>query len=149
MVLGRFSMLTMLRALFTFRNIVRDLNIPLEVVISPTLREVDGLAKSSRNSYLSESERNVAPQLFKALKAAEELYKKNPKATSKEMKEISEKVLLAVPQFKLDYFSLASLDTAREVASVPKAGALYSTAALLGKTRLIDNIIIEGEGDNR
>ncbi len=141
----------------------RDLNFPVEVIIGPTVREHDGLAKSSRNVYLSPEERAIAPILFKALSASQALYNEHNERSSKALIEKYVVVRLAVwafnwptwyraisvlktePSIVLDYFSVADLDSGAEVEQIGPSGALFSTAVKLGKTRLIDNVILNPE----
>jgi pantoate--beta-alanine ligase len=129
------------RSHLTTRAMARDLNFSTEVVIGPTVREHDGLAKSSRNVYLSPEERTVAPILFKALRTSQALYDEHNERSSKALIEKAILVLKTEPSIVLDYFSVADLTTGEEVEQIGPNGALFSTAVKLGKTRLIDNII--------
>ncbi len=122
------------------RQMVRDLNFPLEVMICPTTREADGLAMSSRNKYLSEAERKAAVVLFRSLSAAKELYESGERDAEKirgKMKEI----LASEPLAQTQYVSCADYDTLAELNEI-KGKALLSMAVFLGKTRLIDNFIL-------
>ena len=122
------------------RQMVRDLNFPLEVMICPTTREADGLAMSSRNKYLSEAERKAAVVLFRSLSAAKELYESGERDAEKirgKMKEI----LASEPLAQMQYVSCADYDTLAELNEI-KGKALLSMAVFLGKTRLIDNFIL-------
>lgn len=122
------------------RQMVRDLNFPLEVVVCPTVREADGLAMSSRNKYLEGENRQAALVLFRALSAAKDLYEKGERsaeALRRKMKEIIE----AEPRAQMQYVSCADFDTLEELEQV-KGKALLSMAVLIGKTRLIDNFIL-------
>jgi len=122
------------------RQMVRDLNFPLEVVVCPTVREADGLAMSSRNKYLEGENRQAALVLFRALSAAKDLYEKGERsaeALRRKMKEIIE----AEPHARMQYVSCADFDTLEELEQV-KGKALLSMAVLIGKTRLIDNFIL-------
>ena len=122
------------------RQMVRDLNFPLEVVICPTTREADGLAMSSRNKYLSEAERKAAVVLFRSLSAAKELYESGEKDAEKVRRKMKE-VLAAEPLAQMQYVSCADYDTLAELNEI-KGKALLSMAVFLGKTRLIDNFIL-------
>lgn len=122
------------------RQMVRDLNFPLEVVVCPTVREADGLAMSSRNKYLEGENRQAALVLFHALSAAKDLYEKGERsaeALRRKMKEIIE----AESRAQMQYVSCADFDTLEELELI-KGKVLLSTAVLIGKTRLIDNFIL-------
>lgn len=123
------------------RQMVRDLNFNLEIVIGPTVREPDGLALSSRNTYLSEADRAAAPVLFRALNAAKATYKGGERS-GEALRQIMQDMITAVPQARIDYVSAADPHTLAELAVVEN-GVLLSTAVFFGKTRLIDNILIE------
>ncbi len=124
------------------RRMVNDLNFPLEVVIVPTIREQDGLAMSSRNSYLSPEERKIAPTIYKALSKAKEHFERTDRQSASIMK-VAKEVIESDPKLKLDYLSVADLDNGNEVETIANQGAMLSTAVWLGKTRLIDNIILK------
>jgi pantoate--beta-alanine ligase len=122
------------------RQMVRDLNFPLEVVICPIMREADGLAMSSRNKYLNEEDRRAATVLSRALRAAQELYEtgeRSAEALRGRMKE----VIASEPRAQLQYVSCADFDTLQEL-DVVNGKALLSMAVLFGKTRLIDNLVL-------
>ncbi|MBK9924077.1 MAG: pantoate--beta-alanine ligase [Anaerolineales bacterium] len=122
------------------RQMVRDLNFPLEVVVCPTAREADGLAMSSRNVYLDPEQRKAATVLFRSLSAAKGLYEGGERDAEKirgKMKEVLASEPLAEPQ----YVSCADYDTLEELAEV-KGKALLSMAVFIGKTRLIDNFVL-------
>jgi pantoate--beta-alanine ligase len=122
------------------RRMVKGLNLDVEIVVLPTVREQDGLAMSSRNSYLNADERRAAPVIFRALSAARELFL----AGAREPEEIKNKiraVLQGEPGVIIDYIEIADPDTL-----VPLETPLNTMAILvavrLGSTRLIDNIVI-------
>lgn len=122
------------------RQMVRDLNFPLEVVVCPTVREADGLAMSSRNKYLEGENRQAALVLFRALSAAKDMYEAGEKSAEvlrRKMKEVIE----AEPRAQMQYVSCADFDTLEELELI-KGRALLSMAVLIGKTRLIDNFIL-------
>ena len=123
------------------RQLVRDLNFNLEMVIGPTVREPDGLAMSSRNAYLSGAERAAAPMLFQALSAAGEAAKSGERSGEK-LRQIMREMITAVPQARIDYVSAADPATLEELDLVD-GPVLLSTAVFFGKTRLIDNILME------
>jgi pantoate--beta-alanine ligase len=122
------------------RRMARDLDMPVEVVIAPTVREPDGLALSSRNVYLTADQRAAAPVLFQALslvKARFEAGERDANALRTAMRE----VIATEPGVDIDYVSVADLDTLQELERI-ESGALVSLAARLGKTRLIDNLLL-------
>jgi pantoate--beta-alanine ligase len=123
------------------RQMTKDLNFPLEVVVCPTVREPDGLAMSSRNVYLDPQQRKAATLLYRALSAAKEEYEKGERSAEKlrgKMKEVIEHEPLA----RMQYVSCADYDTLQELDKVT-GKTLLSMAVLLGKTRLIDNFVLE------
>jgi len=122
------------------KTMVKNLNFPIDVVICPTIRESDGLALSSRNTYLSPEERKIAPTLYQALKKAEEHLKIDKR--SSHLIGVAKGVIQTKPELRLDYFNMADLESGMDVDIVEPQGAMLSTAVWLGKTRLIDNIIL-------
>ncbi|MBI5965132.1 MAG: pantoate--beta-alanine ligase [Chloroflexi bacterium] len=122
------------------RQMTRDLNFPVDVIVCPTVREADGLAMSSRNKYLEGEDRKAATVLFRALSAAKELYEggeRNAGTLRGKMKE----VLASEPRATVQYVSCADYDSLEEL-DVIKGKTLLSMAVLLGKTRLIDNFVL-------
>lgn len=122
------------------RQMVRDLNFPLEIIICPTTREPDGLAMSSRNVYLDPEQRKAATILYRSLSAAKELYDTGERDAEKiraKMKEVLASEPLAEPQ----YVSCADYNTLEELTEI-KGKALLSMAVYFGKTRLIDNFVL-------
>lgn len=122
---------------------VEDLNIPVEIIGSPIIRESDGLAKSSRNVYLSESERQEAPWLYKALLHGEALFKngeKNPHKLISAVEEMIKKHTAGTIDYVeiLSYPELETMQTLNE-------RALLAVAVKFSKARLIDNLILETE----
>jgi pantoate--beta-alanine ligase len=115
-----------------------DLNMKTRVIACPTVREPDGLAMSSRNTYLTPEQRRAAPVLYRSLMLARELYEggeRNAATISKRMAEMIGKEPLAV----IDYVSIADPLTLDELETI-SGSALVSMAVRVGKTRLIDNI---------
>ena len=123
------------------RQMVCDLNFLVEIVVCPTVREADGLAMSSRNTYLNPQERQAAAVLYRALTAAQQAYKLGERRAERLRQEM-QKVLAAEPLAQPQYVSCADRQTLLELEDVT-AGALLSMAVLIGKTRLIDNMIVE------
>jgi pantoate--beta-alanine ligase len=126
------------------RKLVRDLDMPVEVIVAPTVREIDGLALSSRNSYLTPEQRAVAPAIFRALSAARRLFdagERDAEILRRTMREaLSQEALFAI-----DYVSVADPLNLRELGAIEQQ-ALASMAVRLGATRLIDNMLL---GDAR
>ena len=122
------------------RQMVRDLNFNVEMIIGPTSREQDGLAMSSRNARLSEDDRAAAPVLYRALSAAQTAVA-NGEQSGEVLREMMRGIITAVPQARIDYVSAADPKTLEEL-EVVESGVLLSTAVFFGKTRLIDNILI-------
>jgi pantoate--beta-alanine ligase len=123
------------------RQMVRDLNMPLEMIIVPTVREADGLAMSSRNVYLSPDERQQAPVLYKALSTAHVMWAEGEKDSPRLRKAITD-LIQKKPLAKIEYVSLADGLTLKELEKA-EAHAIISLAVKFGRTRLIDNIILE------
>ena len=121
-------------------KMVSDLNMNLEIVVAPTIREKDGLAMSSRNIYLTPEERRSAPVLHKALQLASDMYDKGERDAIL-IKNAMTRLITAVPAAKIDYISIADIETLREVNAI-RGRVLISLAVKLGKPRLIDNVIL-------
>jgi pantoate--beta-alanine ligase len=126
------------------RAMVRDLDFPVRIVIAPTIREEDGLALSSRNKYLSESDRGNALVLSRALRYAASAFDSGERAGAK-LEEIGMKTLSTVPDAKVDYFAVVNRDTFKRVETA-QPGSAVIVAARVGTTRLIEKIIL-GEND--
>ncbi len=120
------------------RRMVHDLNYKIDIVAVPTVREVDGLACSSRNAYLNPEERRQASVLRKALLAAKDSGKK----TAKEIVGFARKIIDAAPLAQIDYVDLVDAETLQPIEFV-KPNSLLALAVCFGKTRLIDNILLE------
>lgn len=123
------------------KKMVTDLSMDLEVVVLPTVREEDGLAMSSRNTYLNPEERRSAPILFKALTLARERCKQGERNADRIREEMIS-LITGNPLARIDYVSIADPNTLEEL-SVLNGPALASLAVRFGKTRLIDNILLE------
>ena len=123
------------------RTLVRDLNIPVELVIAPTVREPDGLAMSSRISYLAPAERAAALVLFKALTAARTRFEAGERDAGT-LRDAMRAVIAGEPLAKADYISVADPETLNELGRVGAKGALASLAVRIGTTRLIDNMAL-------
>jgi len=123
------------------KRMVTDLDMSLEVVIVPTVRERDGLAMSSRNVYLSPKERQAATVLFKALMLARQLKKAGEKDAEKIRRQMTE-CIRKEPLARIDYVSIADVETLEELDLLERP-ALASLAVKIGKTRLIDNVLLD------
>jgi pantoate--beta-alanine ligase len=124
------------------RRMVRDLNFPIDIIILPIAREPDGLAMSSRNSYLNPSERQAATVLRRALDAALAVYSAGERDASR-LRQVVTEVVSAEPLAALQYISCADAETLDELQGLVLERALLSMAVFVGKTRLIDNQILE------
>jgi len=122
------------------RQVVRDLDLPIEIVAHPTVREPDGLAMSSRNTYMSPAERSRAPLIYQTLvRAARDIAEGSSiaAATSRGREE------LTAAGFKVDYFEVRDAQTLGVVEDAAKRPLRVLAAAWLGETRLIDNVPLE------
>ncbi len=122
------------------KRFVKDLNIQVNVNMVPIVREESGLARSSRNAYLSPEEKQAALVLSRSLKKAEEAYKTG-KTSVDALKNIVRNEIATEPMAVIDYVELYSFDELKEISQV-KGESLLAIAVKIGKTRLIDNIII-------
>ncbi|HSW96796.1 MAG TPA: pantoate--beta-alanine ligase [Candidatus Saccharimonadales bacterium] len=122
------------------KKMVKDLNIPIEVIIGETFREADGLAMSSRNVFLTDKERKEAGIIYKSLCLAKELFENGERNTIKIKNKM--KNLIHATSGKIDYISIADTQTLKELAKI-KTEALVSLAIHFGNTRLIDNVYLK------
>jgi pantoate--beta-alanine ligase len=127
------------------RRMALDLAIATEVIACPTVRESDGLAISSRNVHLSAEERAAAPVLYRALTAAAERYVAGERSADA-LRATLRAELATEPLAKVEYVSVADGETLTELKQVDRP-ALLSLAVRFGSTRLIDNVIVGGQGD--
>jgi pantoate--beta-alanine ligase len=123
------------------RQMVKDLNFPVEIVVCPIVREPDGLAMSSRNIYLTPEERRAATVLFRSLSAAKSAYDSGERQAESLRARVREMVA-AEPLARLQYVSCADYETLDELETA-SGKALLSMAVYMGKTRLIDNFVLE------
>ena len=123
------------------RKMVADLNMNLEVVVLPTVREADGLAMSSRNTYLNPEERKAALALYKALNMAQKMWSDGERSAERVRQEMKD-LIRQEPLANIDYVSIADTLTLEELDKI-ETGALVSMAVNIGKTRLIDNVILK------
>ena len=122
------------------RQMVKDLNFPLEIVVCPIVREPDGLAMSSRNVYLDPEQRKAATVLFRSLSAANDLFE-NGERDAEKIRELMKEMLRGCTLAEVQYVSCADYDTLEELDEI-KGKALLSMAVFIGKTRLIDNFVL-------
>jgi len=122
------------------RQMTKDLDFPIEIVVCPTVREADGLAMSSRNAYLNPEERKAARVLFRALSAAKAAYE-NGERRAETLRRIMTETINVEPLATLQYVSCADYETLQELERVERK-ALLSMAVFMGKTRLIDNFVL-------
>jgi len=123
------------------KKMVTDLNMNLEIVTLPTVREPDGLAMSSRNTYLNPEERRAAPVLYQALTLAQGLWGRGEENAERIRQEMT-RLIQSQPLATIDYTSVANAETLDELDTV-KPPALVSLAVKIGEARLIDNIVLE------
>lgn len=123
------------------RRMVRDLNFPVEVVVSPIVREPDGLAMSSRNAYLDAGQRKSALVLSRALSRVKAAFDKGEQ-TSAKLIDVGIRVLKSKPGAQLDYLEIVNPETLEPVEFV-RGSALVAVAAFVGTTRLIDNVVLQ------
>ena len=126
--------------LLVIKKMVKELNMPLEIVTCPTIREADGLAMSSRNTYLNPEQRRAATVLYKALILAEGLYRQGERNADTILSAMRE-LINNEPLAEIDYISMADTETLQEVEKIEDK-ALVSMAVRFGSTRLIDNVIL-------
>ncbi len=122
------------------QRMVRDLNFPVEILPCPTVREPDGLAMSSRNTYLSESERKAAIVLNRALKAADQLFRNGERSATRLKVKVWE-VLSTEPNIRPQYVEIVDAETLEPVSVIDKPAAIL-LAAFVGQARLIDEWVL-------
>lgn len=123
-------------------TMARELNFDLEVVVCPTVREADGLALSSRNAYLTPTERAAARVLYQALTAAQAEWRQGVSDPAR-LRAVMDTVLAAEPLAHVDYASAADASTLIELDQPTSGPVLLSMAVRFGRTRLIDNLRLE------
>ena len=126
--------------LLVVRQMVRDLNFPIEIVPMPTVREPDGLAMSSRNTYLNPDERRAATALYRGLMAAKALFERGER-DAKKLVEECRKVLESEPLVRIDYVEICDAEELTPIERVDKP-AFLAVAAFVGPARLIDGIVL-------
>lgn len=126
------------------RRMVRDLNCNIQIVVAPIVRESDGLAMSSRNAYLTPEQRKQARVLYRALMRVQTLADRGERRTA-QLILAGEEVVGEEPGVRLEYLEIVNPDTLEPVPDI-SGGALVAIAALVGTTRLIDNVVLTGSG---
>ena len=126
------------------RRLVADLNLPVEVRVLPTVREVDGLAMSSRNRYLAPDDRRRATALVRSLRRAAELVAEGQTSAAVVAEEISGVILSAQPA-RIDYIALVDPETLEPVQDI-RGPTVAALAVVIGQTRLIDNWLLQPPG---
>lgn len=124
------------------RQMVRDLNFPLAIIAGETVREPDGLALSSRNTYLSADERAQAPTLRRALLAAEAAVRAGASDADALRRSILGQITREAPLGNVDYVEIADATTLEGLPTVAPGGTIIALAVFFGRTRLIDNILL-------
>jgi pantoate--beta-alanine ligase len=123
------------------KRMVRDLNLPVEIVIGPIVREPDGLAMSSRNAYLDSQQRQQALVLSRALARIEQVFRKGEHSTTR-LVAVGREVFTTEPSARLEYLAAVDPETLEPVDSIAQE-TLIAVAAYIGTTRLIDNILLK------
>jgi len=123
------------------KRMVKDLNMDVSIVVCPIIREKDGLAMSSRNVYLNQEERKQALVLWQSLNHCKTLIEKGERNAAK-LKDEIENMIRGKPLARIDYVSIVDAETLEEV-DILKSKTLVALAVKFGKTRLIDNILVE------
>jgi pantoate--beta-alanine ligase len=126
------------------KRMVKDLNMDIDIIVLPTVRGPDGLAMSSRNSYLSEEERKVSPVLYKSLTIASGMIREGERNARKILSAIK-RMIEKEPLVSIDYIAMTDSETLEDIDEI-KGKTLIALAVRIGKTRLIDNILIEPQG---
>jgi len=132
--------------LVTIKQMVSDLHMNVEVVGMPTVREADGLAMSSRNTYLLPGERKAASSLHRSLQKAKELLQKGEQNADRILQEMK-RILQAEPLVRMDYIQVCDARTLEDVKRI-EGDVVVALAAYLGKTRLIDNFVFRNLSPN-
>ncbi|CDF57406.1 pantoate--beta-alanine ligase [Thermobrachium celere] len=126
--------------LAVIKRMVKDLDFDIEIVGCEIVRDVDGLALSSRNTYLSEEERKQAPILYKSLLKAKEEIEKGERASEK-LIDLIKTTILEMPDAQIDYIEIVNNETLKPIEKV-EGEVLIALAVKFGKTRLIDNMVV-------
>ena len=123
------------------KRMVRDLNLPVEIVIGPIVREPDGLAMSSRNAYLDSQQRQQALVLSRTLARIEQVFRKGERSTTR-LVAVGREAFSSEPNARLDYLAAVDPETLEPVDSIARE-TLIAVAAYIGTIRLIDNVLLK------
>ena len=123
------------------KRMVRDLNLPVEIVLGPIVRESDGLAMSSRNAYLDPQQRQQALVLSRALARIEQVFRKGERSTTR-LVAVGREAFSSEPNARLDYLAAVDPETLEPVDSIARE-TLIAVAAYIGTIRLIDNVLLK------
>jgi pantoate--beta-alanine ligase len=129
--------------LITIKQMVEDLNMDIEVIGMPTIREPDGLAMSSRNAYLNSKKRKEVLSLYRSLVKAEELFGQGERSAATILQEVR-RIIEQENSVTIDYVNICDAHTLEDIDEI-KGEAVIAVAVKIGKTRLIDNIILKEE----
>ena len=129
------------------RKMVHDLNMDVELIVCPIVRERDGLAMSSRNAYLTPEQRKQALVLNRALMRVQSMADRGEKNAAA-LREAGKQVIAEETAARLDYFEIVNANTLDSMEDISR-GALVAVAAYVGTTRLIDNLVLHGPGKAR
>jgi pantoate--beta-alanine ligase len=124
------------------KKLVRELHLPVEVVVTAIARESDGLACASRNKLLSPEQRKAAPVLYRAVHLAEEMFADGERRAGKILKAVRRKIE-EEPLAKIDYLAVTDTENLDPLDDLENRKALVSVAAYFGNTRLIDNVVLK------
>jgi pantoate--beta-alanine ligase len=122
------------------QQLVRDLNVPVQIRIEPTVREPDGLALSSRNRYLTPAERAVAPRIYQALQAVAQRVRAGEIDVAR-LESALQAELSAIPGARVDYARIVDVELLQPLTRLDRP-AVAAVAVVLGQTRLIDNLVL-------
>ncbi len=123
------------------KQMVADLNLPLDIIICPTVREPSGLAISSRNQYLSEKQKKDAANIYKSLQKSRDMIEAGQNETAKIIAEM-QKILQEIPSIEIEYISIVDAETLENIETI-SGKILIAVAIRIGGTRLIDNILVD------
>jgi pantoate--beta-alanine ligase len=126
---------------FLIRRMVKDLNLDVQILVAPTVRELDGLALSSRNAYLTQDERSRATALYRSLQHAEKRVSQGERSASRLRSGMAEILSRSQPT-KVDYVAFVDPKSFKEVELAEPPSVLVALAVWFGSTRLIDNMLV-------
>ncbi|QQS48838.1 MAG: pantoate--beta-alanine ligase [Acidobacteriota bacterium] len=123
------------------KRLIRDLHLPVEVVITPTMREEDGLACASRNRYLTPEQRQASPALYRSIRLAEKLFADGERNSARLIKALR-KEMENEPLARIDYIAVTDTEVLDDLDDLSERPGLVTIAAWFGNTRLVDNVIL-------